>query len=324
MKRRDFITILGGAAAWPGGARAQHLLPLVGLLANVSATAKAPQVAGFRNGLREAGYIEGRNIALEYRWADGQFDRLPGMAADLVRRHAAVIFVNGLPGAQALKAETTTIPVVFSIGEDPVKEGLVASLSRPGSNITGFTNFQNLLGGKKLSLLRDTLPKPISPALLVNPTNPNAEPDKKDLQAAAGMLGLHLRVFEAKSEPEIETAFSAMRQVGANALYINTDPVFQDRRDQIAALAIRDRIPTMSDRREFPVSGCLMSYAGSETESFRQCGVYVGRILKGELPANLPVQQASKFEFVINLKTARALGLRIPPGILAIADEIIE
>ena len=324
MRRREFIAGLGGAAAWPLVSRAQQIaIPVVGFVANVSPGAKVPQIAGFRQGLNQRGYAEGRNVAIEYRWADGHFDRLPAMAADLVRRDVAAIFVNGAAGVHAVETETTTIPVVFAIGEDPVKEGLVKSLNRPGGNVTGFTNFQNQLGSKKLSLLREAVPKATMLALLVNPTNPNAEPDTKDLQAAAGSLRWRLEVYPAATERDFEPAFAAMARLGADALYVNTDPLFQDRREQIVALASRYAVPAVYERREFPAAGGLMSYAASEVESFRQCGIYVGRILNGERPADLPVQQATKFELVINLKTARALGLTIPETLLATADQVI-
>jgi putative tryptophan/tyrosine transport system substrate-binding protein len=323
--RREFIAGLGSAAAWPVVARAQQSAsPVIGLLANVSPGAKRLQVAAFHRGLNETGYAERRNLGIEYRWAEGHFDRLPAMAADLVGRRVAVIFVNGAPGVHAVKAETTTIPVVFSIGEDPVKEGLVLSLNRPGGNVTGFTNFQNQLGSKKLSLLRDIVPKPAMLALLVNPTNPNAALDTKDLQAAAHTLAWPLEVFKASDERDFEPAFDAMTRRGAGALYVNTDPVFQAGREQIVALAARHALPAIYERREFPEAGGLMSYAASEVESFRQCGVYVGRILNGAKPADLPVQEATRFEFVINIRSARALGLTIPETLLATADEVIE
>ena len=327
MKRRAFITLLGGAAAVrPLAARAQQpTLPVVGFLGLGSAGGFAPQVAGLRQGLKETGYIDGLNVAIEYRWPDGQFDRLPALAADLVRRRVAVIFAHGPPAVLAARAETKTIPIVFSIGEDPVKEGLVASLNRPEGNVTGFSNFQNLLGAKKLALLRDTVPKAEVLALLVNPTNPNADPDTKDVQAAAAdSLWRELRVFRASTEQDLEPAFAAMVQLRIGALLINVDPFFIARREQIVALAARYAVPGIYDRREFPVAGGLMSYGASEVEAFRQCGIYVGRILKGAKPADLPVQQAAKFEFVINLNTAKGLSLDIPPGVLAIADEVIE
>jgi len=327
MKRRAFITLLGGAAAVrPLAARAQQpTLPVVGFLGLGSAGGFAPQVAGLRQGLKETGYIDGLNVAIEYRWPDGQFDRLPALAADLVRRRVAVIFAHGPPAVLAARAETKTIPIVFSIGEDPVKEGLVASLNRPEGNVTGFSNFQNLLGAKKLALLRDTVPKAEVLALLVNPTNPNADPDTKDVQAAAAdSLWRELRVFRASTEQDLEPAFAAMVQLRIGALLINVDPFFIARREQIVALAARYAVPGIYDRREFPVAGGLMSYGASEVEAFRQCGIYVGRILKGAKPADLPVQQAAKFEFVINLNTAKGLSLDIPPGVLAIVDAVIE
>jgi putative ABC transport system substrate-binding protein len=326
LRRREFIRLLTGAAAWPLLAHAQQApVPLVGFFSVGSSDGFAPEVVGLRQGLSETGYVEGRNLAIEYRWADGQFDRLPALAADLVHRQVAVIFAHGPPAVLATKAQTTRIPIVFSIGEDPVKEGLVASLNRPEGNVTGFSNFQNLLGPKKLALLRDTVPKAEVLAFLVNPTNPNAEPDTKDVQtAAAASLWRELRVFPARTERDVEAAFAAMVQFRVGALLVNVDPFFISRSAQIVALAAHYAIPALYDRREFPVAGGLMSYGASEVEAFRQCGIYVGRILKGATPGDLPVQQAAKFEFVINLKTARALCLDIAPGVLAIADEVID
>jgi putative ABC transport system substrate-binding protein len=326
LRRREFIRLLTGAAAWPLLAHAQQaVVPLVGFFSVGSSDGFAPQVVGLRQGLNETGYVEGRNIAIEYRWADGQFDRLPALAADLISRRVAVIFAHGPPAVLATKTQTTRIPIVFSIGEDPVKEGLVASLNRPEGNVTGFSNFQNLLGPKKLALLRDTVPKAEVLALLVNPTNPNAEPDTKDVQTAtAASLWRELRVFPASTERDVEAAFAAMVQFRVGALLVNVDPFFISRSAQIVALAAHYAIPALYDRREFPVTGGLMSYGASEVEAFRQCGIYLGRILKGATPGDLPVQQAAKFEFVINLKTARALCLDIAPGVLAIADEVID
>jgi len=326
LRRREFIRLLTGVAAWPLLAHAQQApVPLVGSFSVGSSDGFAPEVVGLRQGLSETGYVEGRNVAIEYRWADGQFDRLPALAADLISRRVAVIFAHGPPAVLATKTQTTRIPIVFSIGEDPVKEGLVASLNRPEGNVTGFSNFQNLLGPKKLALLRDTVPKAEVLALLVNPTNPNAEPDTKDVQTAtAASLWRELRVFPASTERDVEAAFAAMVQFRVGALLVNVDPFFISRSAQIVALAAHYAIPALYDRREFPVAGGLMSYGASEVEAFRQCGIYLGRILKGATPGDLPVQQAAKFEFVINLKTARALGLDIAPGVLAIADEVID
>jgi putative ABC transport system substrate-binding protein len=326
LRRREFIRLLTGVAAWPLLAHAQQApVPLVGFFSVGSSDGFAPEVVGLRQGLSETGYVEGRNVAIEYRWADGQFDRLPALAADLISRRVAVIFAHGPPAVLATKAQTTRIPIVFSIGEDPVKEGLVASLNRPEGNVTGFSNFQNLLGPKKLALLRDTVPKAEVLALLVNPTNPNAEPDTKDVQTAtAASLWRELRVFPASTERDVEAAFAAMVQFRVGALLVNVDPFFISRSAQIVALAAHYAIPALYDRREFPVAGGLMSYGASEVEAFRQCGIYLGRILKGATPGDLPVQQAAKFEFVINLKTARALCLDIAPGVLAIADEVID
>jgi putative ABC transport system substrate-binding protein len=326
LRRREFIRLLTGAAAWPLLAHAQQApVPLVGFFSVGSSDGFAPEVVGLRQGLSETGYVEGRNVAIEYRWADGQFDRLPALAADLISRRVAVIFAHGPPAVLATKTQTTRIPIVFSIGEDPVKEGLVASLNRPEGNVTGFSNFQNLLGPKKLALLRDTVPKAEVLALLVNPTNPNAEPDTKDVQTAtAASLWRELRVFPASTERDVEAAFAAMVQFRVGALLVNVDPFFISRSAQIVALAAHYAIPALYDRREFPVAGGLMSYGASEVEAFRQCGIYLGRILKGATPGDLPVQQAAKFEFVINLKTARALCLDIAPGVLAIADEVID
>jgi putative ABC transport system substrate-binding protein len=326
MRRRDFIAGLGGVAAWPMVARAQQpAVPVVGFLHNAPSREWEPMAAAWRKGLNESGYAEGRNVTIEYRWAEGQYDRLPALAADLVRRQAAVIFVGSPAAIIAAKAASATIPIVFSMGEDPVKEGFVASLNRPGGNITGISHFANQLAGKRLGLLRDIVPKAAAFAFLVNPNNPNAEPDTKDIQTAADTIGQQLMVLTASTERDLELAFMAIVQQRVGALLVGIDGNFLlGHRGQIAKLALRHSIPTMYDRREFPAAGGLMSYGTDRAESYRQGGIYTGRVLKGEKPADLPVVQSTKFEFVINLKTAKALGLTIPPGLLAIADEVIE
>jgi putative tryptophan/tyrosine transport system substrate-binding protein len=325
IKRREFIGALGGAAAWPMAARGQQRpMPVIGVLKPGYPRSNAPLAAAFRQGLGETGFVEGRNVSIEYRWAEGQFERIPTFAADLVQRQVAVIFAGGPPTVRALKTLTTTIPVVFSMGEDPVKEGLVASLNRPGGNITGVSYFANLLFGKRLGLLHECAPKDAAFGFLVNPENPNADPDTKDAQIAADALGRQLHVFKAKAERDFDPAFEDMARLRVGGLCVNIDLLFLDRREQIIALAERRSIPAIYHQRDFPVAGGLMSYAASEADAWRQCGIYVGRILKGEKPADLPVQQSTKFDFVINLKTAKALRLDIPPGILAIADEVIE
>jgi len=326
MKRREFITLLGGAAvAWPLAARAQQTaMPVIGYLGLSSPEGQASFLAGFRKGLNETGYVEGRNVAIEFRWAENQFDSFPALAADLVRRRVSVIFAYSPAAARAARAETATIPIVFLMGEDPVKEGLVANLNRPSGNVTGVCDFGNQLAGKRLRLLRDTIPKVAVFALLVRPSHPNVESDTKDTQAAASALGLELRVLTANSERDFETAFAAMARLGVGALSVNLDPVFEERREQLVTLAAHHAIPAIYARREFPTAGGLMSYAADRLESSRLTGIYVGRTLKGEKPADLPVQQSTKFELVINLKTAKTLGVTIPPGVLAIADEVIE
>jgi len=317
-RRREFIALLGGATAWPAAARAQQSARrVVGFLHPGSADANVLEVSGFRQGLKETGLVEGHNVAIEYRWTDGQFDRFPALAIELVRRPVDVIFAVSPPAVLAIKAQTATIPVVFSIGEDPVREGLVPSFNRPGGNVTGFSNFGNQLFAKKLGILHDTVTKAAVVGLLVNPTNPNAEPDTHDAQAAAGALGLELRAFTASTEDELEPVFAAMARLRVGGLLVNVDPLFISLRGRIAALAAKYAIPAIYERRQFPVAGGLMSYGASEAEGYRQCGVYVGRILNGAKPADLPVQQLTKLNLVINLKTANALGLEIPPGVLA-------
>jgi putative ABC transport system substrate-binding protein len=327
MRRRDFITLIGGVPSmlWPLAARAQQpATPVIGYLGLSSPEAQASTVAGFRKGLTEAGYVEDHNVTIEFRWAESHFDRFPALAADLVRRRVGVIFANSPAAVRAAKAASATIPIVFLMGEDPVKEGLVPSLNRPGANVTGVSDFANQLAGKRLSLLRDTVPKATVYAFLVRPSNPNAESDAMDAMAAARGLGLDLRVLRADNEREIDAAFATMAQLVVGALFVNIDPFFVDRHEQLVALAAHHAVPAIYAQRDFPVAGGLMSYGVDRFESSRQAGAYVGRVLKGEKPADLPVQQSTKLELIINLKAAKALGLEISPGVLAIADEVIE
>ena len=327
MRRREFITLLGGAAAtWPLAARAQQAaMPVVGFLGTTTPQDFAERVASFRAGLKEAGYVEGQNVVVEYRWPEGNYDRLATLAADLVRRQVAVIAaVGGEPSARAAKAATTTIPIVFSIGGDPVKFGLVPNLNRPGGNITGVNYFQSELGSKRLGLLHELLPKATVIGVLVNPTFADAEAEIRDAKQAALPLGLQIHVVYAQAVDEFDTAFATLAQQKAGALLLANDAFFLRERQQLIALAARYGMPAVHVWREFAVDGGLMSYSPSLTQGYRQVGIYVGRILKGEKPADLPVLQPTKFEFVINLKTAKTLGLTFPPGLLAIADEVIE
>jgi putative ABC transport system substrate-binding protein len=324
MRRREFIAGLGGAAAWPLVARAQQPgMPVVGFLNNASPDGYAPMVAAFRQGLKETGYVEGQNVAIEYRWADGQYDRLPAMAAELVRRPVAVIVANG-PGVLAAKAATTTIPIVFTTGSDPVQIGLVASLSRPGGNVTGVTQLSVEVGPKRLELAHELVPTATLIALLVNPTNPNAETQFRDMQAAARILGVQLHVLHASTERDFDTVFATLAQLRAGTLVIGTDGFFNGWLERLAALALRQAVPTIYQERAFAAAGGLMSYGGSAPDIYRLAGVYTGRILKGDKPADLPVQQVTRIELIINLKTAKALGLTIPTALLVRADEVIE
>jgi putative ABC transport system substrate-binding protein len=322
MKRREFVTLLGGAAAWPLAARAQQAMPVIGILTGGSAESFAPFEPAFRKGLNEGGFPDS-NVPFE-TLASGQFDQLPGLAADLVGRKPTVIATQTLPAALAAKAATSTIPIVFVIGEDPVKVGLVESFSRPGGNVTGITNFMNVLGAKRLELVSEAVPTAVVLGLLVNPTNPNAEADTRDLQVAAQALGRRLQVLTAGTDHEIETAFAAAVEQKVGALFINIDSFLFGRRQQIAALAARHMVPTIHPFREYVAVGGLMSYGASSASAWRQSGTYVGKILKGAKPADLPVLQPTKFDLVINLKAARALGLEIPPTLVARADEVID
>jgi putative tryptophan/tyrosine transport system substrate-binding protein len=326
-KRREFIAFIGGvAAAWPLAARAQQpAMPVIGFLSSETPSGYAHRVAAFRQGLSEASYVEGRNVAIEYRWAEGHNDRLPALAADLVRRPVAVIAAAGTAAAVAAKAATTTIPIAFSMAVDPVAEGFVASLARPGGNLTGVTSLNVEVGPKRLELLHEVVPSATSMALLVNPTNPSiAEPFSRALQAAARALGLQLHVLHASSEREIEAAFETLVKMRAGGLVIMPDQLFLARTEQLAALTVRHAVPSVHLFRKFAAAGGLMSYGSDEAEYYRLVGIYVGRILKGEKPSGLPVQQVTKVELIINLKTARALGLSIPLPLAGRADELIE
>ena len=328
MRRRDFITLLGGAAAaWPLEARAQQpRLPVIGCLYPGSPEQGSEDMVAFRQGLHEAGYMEGRDVAIEYRWAENQYDQLPALAADLVRREVSVIFVAAsTPGTLAAKAATARIPIVFFVGIDPVQGGLVASLNRPGGNVTGVTNFNNQLASKRLELLHEAVPKAIDVGLLVNPSNPvSAEADTRDAETAVRTLGLKLHVLRASSERDFDGVFANIVQSRLGGLVIGADTLFTGSGEQLAAVAVRHSTPAIYQTREFVAAGGLMAYGGSRTDAYHVAGAYVVRILKGEKPADLPVQQATKVELIINLKTAKALGLTVPLALLTRADEVIE
>jgi putative tryptophan/tyrosine transport system substrate-binding protein len=325
VRRREFFALLGGAAAWPLAARGQ--LPgmqVIGFLHSASLDSFRDRVAAFHQGLKAAGFVEGGNLAVEYRWAEGRYDRLPALAGDLVARRVAVLVAMGPPAALAAKAATATIPIVFANGSDPVKLGLVASLNRPGGNVTGVSFFSNQLEAKKLAFIHELVPGASVVAVLVNPTNPNTEVQAKDMQAAGSALGLKVHILQASSERDIDTAVATMVREHAGAFALAADAFLASRREQLAVLALRHALPSITSSREEVAAGSLMSYGTSIASAYREAGGYVGRILKGDKPADLPVVQSTRFELVINLKTAKALGLTLPQTLLVAADEVIE
>ena len=326
MKRREFITLLGAVAvAWPLSARAQQPpMPVIGFVGSASPEPWADRLSAFRQGLSEAGYVEGRNVTIEYRWSDGRNDRLTALAADLVRRQVDVIVATGGAPAIAAKTAATKIPIVFSLGGDPVASGLVASLNRPGGNATGVNMFTAQLGPKRLGLLRELVPTAALTAVLLNPKSLSIEDQLKDVHEAARAVDQQIHILHASNEPELDTAFTTLPSLRAGALLVGSDPYFNSQRDQIIALAARHAIPAIYEWREFAMAGGLMSYGTSITNTYRQVGLYTGRVLKGEKPADLPVVQPTKFEFVINLKTAKVLGLAVPNSMQLLADEVIE
>ncbi len=324
MRRREFITLLGGAAAWPLAARAQQpAMPVIGFLRSTPATGFAYIVDHFRQGLNDAGFVEGKNVAIEYRWADNQQDRLPGLAADLMRRQAAAIVGAGVPAARAGKAATATTPIVFVIGADPVRVGLVASINRPGGNITGVV-FSVELVAKLLGMLHELVPKASIIAVLRDPNRPDVESQSRDLEEAARAIGRQILMVNAANEREFHAAFAKVVQAGAGGLLIPGSVFFFSQRRLLVALAARHALPTVYNLREYAEVGGLISYGQSQSDAYRRAGVYVGRILKGEKPGDLPVELGTKFELVINLATAKAFGVEIPPQLLARADEVIE
>jgi putative ABC transport system substrate-binding protein len=326
MNRRHFISLLGGAAtAWPLAARAQQPVPVIGFIGAVSADADKSRVRAFRQGLDELGFVEGRNLAIEYRWVDGRPDRLPDMVADLVRRQVTIIAsLAGSPSASAAKAASATVPLVFQGGFDPVEFGLVASLNRPGGNITGVVTLNTELGPKRLQLLHELVPAMKVVAVLINPTNPTGEPQARDIEAAGRSLGLEFHVLHARDERDLDGVFARLAELRAGALLITNSAPFNSRSEQLGALTARHGVPAGFQSPEFAASGGLLSYGASGVEAYRLAGAYTGRVLKGEKPADLPVQRVSKVEMIINLKTAKALGINVPLPLLGRADEVIE
>ena len=327
LKRREFVTLLGGAAAaWPLAARAQQAaVPVIGYLGAQSPAAFASRVTAFRQGLGETGYVEGRNVAIEFRWAEGQHDRLPALAAELVARQVAVIVApGGAPAAIAAKSVTTTIPIVFEMGADPIAMGLVTSLNRPGGNLTGVSSLNVEVTPKRLEILREAIPTATVVAVLLNPTSPTADSQLRNLQEAARALGLQLDFLRASSARDFDAVFASLLQLRANGLVVASDTFFATHSEQLAALTVRHALPAIHQSRDFTLAGGLMSYGGSFVESHRQAGVYTGRVLKGDKPADLPVQQVTKVELLINLKTAKALGVTFPLALSGRADQVIE
>jgi putative tryptophan/tyrosine transport system substrate-binding protein len=325
MRRRDFVKAMAVVAtACPLAGRAQQsAMPVIGILRSTSLADSTPFVATFRQGLREAGFVEGQNVAIELRFAEGRGDRLPELVADLIHKPVAVIVANN-PAAVAAKAATITVPIIFITGSDPVRDGLVASLNRPGGNVTGVVFIVSELAAKRLQLLRQLVPNAATMGFLVNPNSPETEAERRDLVAASLKIGQQLSIFDVSSDGDIENAFAALVQRGAGAALIGTGPFLTSHRQQLVALAARSKLPTMYSLREFVADGGLISYGASITEAYRQAGVYVGQILKGQKPTDLPVMQSTKFDFVLNLKTAKSLGLEVPPTLIALADEVIE
>jgi putative ABC transport system substrate-binding protein len=324
IRRRDFITLLGGAAAWPITARAQQPMPVVGFLNSTTAATYAPFVAAFRRGLNEAGYVQGQNVTIEYRWADNHSDRLPALAVDLVQRQVTVIAATGTPAALAAKSATSTIPIIFTTAVDPVTVGLVSSLNRPSGNATGVSQYLSPLGAKRLELLHDLVPNVSVIGVLVNPDFPGAESQRKDARDAARIIGQQVHIVDVSSESDFDGAFATLVQLKAGALLVSPDGLFLSRRDQLVALAARHNIPAIYFEREFVLAGGLLSYSPDLADGYRLGGIYVGRILKGAKPGDLPVVQPTKFALTINLKTAKALGLTVPLTLQASADEVIE